>query len=1223
MSQATPWTVGPSASRDFEPPAAADDPMLQIAASAHAKIAGHNGLGNPKMVRGQRGRFTGSASAPALHREFTLSTSANEVVQNRLGQGPSTVTLEVGVGAVRGAAQSQAKELVASRQRAARASPPPSDEVDAQEGAAATAAAAAATETEATTTADVSSSPLPPLPSTLPEESDPGAATAAAAEPSAAPASSAEDESHPTGADAAEAKIRERQAGRRCGGGSSSAPMLPAEGAAMDAEMSGAPRASAFAPYASDGSGGGGGAGSGGGGAASGRGGNNPFARLKAVGPLAEAAPVAAPPLQQQTPPAWTVPIKGRVPSPTPLQLPWRPEPGRLLNSPPSGQTLRPLPLYPAPMQPVSTATVPLADDEVLVGSVASVAQRNAMATIGIRDGRPPIGRAVGRGARPTTPHILITSASAPPTFSSAHEPPAAPSSSPRAPRACPTEASASGAGAAALTTALTSPPPQPLGAAVSASMPVLPTDWPPVDGGTRGGPEFRASAFGRTLEPVAAPVPLGGTGLHASLSAVAGTTKQKQPRSELQTAPPPPRTQQPPMAAVTHSAQLVGRTSASCAEPRGSQMLPLRVCGALTTAPRWQEGWEWFGWEVCPFDERAAEVAAAVDVGAEWVEEAEEAAPREEEAERRGEHVHAAPREEENVAVPPPPVAKLALNLEVKSSAPSSSFSEGGEGGEGGGGGECGDVSGESAAVQRESRDASPSTSDASVDAAAVRARIFLNTKGYAEPDVESIRPLGQVGGKELLKAIYAHAVRLSEKTIAVPSTSSRAGPPAPLLRHALGKPAGCLCLELCEPGAYDALRAAYRRLARSEGLQPGGPAQTIRELLPMLDELRHRVAVGRVALQRLSAVLPPPPAGAAPTASLAIGLSLLSMASSSSHPGAEAARQAAPEVAAALELWNCSGLTEAATSLAADLSLHAHTLAHHLSKSMPKSPEGELLPGITQMPPHLAVVELCTPAHLECFRRIATWADVTPEPPGPGTNQVPTGMGLGLRSGVSKNVSAACASMGSAAPPNTQWAQLLAQQLLCTLWRLYRCGALTVPIDLEVLQTAELLEHQHRRARQALLEQERRERIGQPSPPPPGPDDLPDERDSPYYGRHLRAVCVLQALHRQRQLQVQKQKQQAALHRLGHETKQLAKRTTGAAAPTFTMATSNPKPAKRPAPQGALHRLGQERPAGPKLPFLTALIVPPKANFKDGEVPRMELYHSVNAPGYVHFSS
>jgi hypothetical protein len=529
----------------------------------------------------------------------------------------------------------------------------------------------------------------------------------------------------------------------------------------------------------------------------------------------------------------------------------------------------------------------------------------------------------------------------------------------------------------------------------------------------------------------------------------------------------------------------------------------------------------------------------------------------------------------------------------------------------------------------------------DASLDAAAARARVFLNTKGYAEPDVESIRPLGRVGGKELLKAIYAHAVRLSEKSFVVPSTSSRAGPPAPLLRHALGKPAGCLCLELCEPGAYDALRAAYRRLARIEGHQgsssieghqgsssieghqAGGPAETIRELLPMLDELRHRIAVGRVALQRLSALLPPPPAGAAPTASLAIGLSLLSMAGSSSHPGAEAARQAAPEVATALELWHRSGLTEAASSLAADLSLHAHTLAHHLSKSMPKSPEGELLPGITQMPPHLAVVELCTPAHLECFRRIATWGDVTPEPSGPGTNQVPTGVGLGLRSGVSKNVPAASASMGSAAPPNTQWAQLLAQQLLCTLWRLYRCGALTVPMDPEVQQTAELLEHQHRRARQAQLEQERRERIGQPSPPPPGPDDIPDERDSPYYGRHLRAVCVLQALHRQRQLQVQKQKQQAALHRLGHEQKQLAKRTTGAAAPTFTMATSNPKPAKRPAPQGALHRLGQERPAGPKLPFLTALIVPPKAHFKDGEVPRMELYHSENAPGYVHFSS
>jgi hypothetical protein len=147
--------------------------------------------------------------------------------------------------------------------------------------------------------------------------------------------------------------------------------------------------------------------------------------------------------------------------------------------------------------------------------------------------------------------------------------------------------------------------------------MPVLPADWSPIDGGTRGGPEFRASAFGRTLESVAAPVPFGGAGLPASLSAVAGTAKLKQPRSELQTAPPPPRTQQPPMAAVTHSAQLVGRTSASCAEPRGSQMLPLRVCGALTTAPAWQEGWEWFGWDVSPFDERAAEVAAAVDVGA------------------------------------------------------------------------------------------------------------------------------------------------------------------------------------------------------------------------------------------------------------------------------------------------------------------------------------------------------------------------------------------------------------------------------------------------------------------------------------------------------------------------------------------------------------------------------------------------------------------------------
>ena len=35
MSQATPWTVGPSASRDFEPPAAADDPMLKYFCHSH------------------------------------------------------------------------------------------------------------------------------------------------------------------------------------------------------------------------------------------------------------------------------------------------------------------------------------------------------------------------------------------------------------------------------------------------------------------------------------------------------------------------------------------------------------------------------------------------------------------------------------------------------------------------------------------------------------------------------------------------------------------------------------------------------------------------------------------------------------------------------------------------------------------------------------------------------------------------------------------------------------------------------------------------------------------------------------------------------------------------------------------------------------------------------------------------------------------------------------
>ena len=73
---------------------------------------------------------------------------------------------------------------------------------------------------------------------------------------------------------------------------------------------------------------------------------------------------------------------------------------------------------------------------------------------------------------------------------------------------------------------------------------------------------------------------------------------------------------------------------------------------------------------------------------------------------------------------------------------------------------------------------------------------------------------------------------------------------------------------------------------------------------------------------------------------------------------------------------------------------------------------------------------------------------------------------------------------------------------------------------------------------------------------------------------------------------------------------------RAAGAAAPTFTMAST--KPPTRIRPQGALHRLGQAAPAGPKLPFLTAIIAAPK-NEAGGPVPSMRLFHSESAPGYL----
>ena len=78
----------------------------------------------------------------------------------------------------------------------------------------------------------------------------------------------------------------------------------------------------------------------------------------------------------------------------------------------------------------------------------------------------------------------------------------------------------------------------------------------------------------------------------------------------------------QPPMArggGELGSAQLAGVTGSSASEPRGSQLLPLRVCGALIGPPTWQEGGEALAWETALYHPRAVAVAAAVDRGEDW----------------------------------------------------------------------------------------------------------------------------------------------------------------------------------------------------------------------------------------------------------------------------------------------------------------------------------------------------------------------------------------------------------------------------------------------------------------------------------------------------------------------------------------------------------------------------------------------------------------------------
>jgi len=259
----------------------------------------------------------------------------------------------------------------------------------------------------------------------------------------------------------------------------------------------------------------------------------------------------------------------------------------------------------------------------------------------------------------------------------------------------------------------------------------------------------------------------------------------------------------------------------------------------------------------------------------------------------------------------------------------------------------------------------------------------------------------------------------------------------------------------------------------------------------------------------------------------------------------------------------------------------VHAHTLAGHIRRALPAAQGSDLLQGISQMPPPVAISHLCSPHRLERLRRIAAWGTTFPDRREPGTNQVQAGLGVGLISGASCNVPAACATASSTAAPKIEWVQLLAQQLLITLWRLHRCGTIEAPHA----QHEPSMEH----ASQA------------------GPEFAADS--SALAGGSSLIMAPKPAL--------MEHPSDFPLHPVRREA---GLRAAGALGPTFTKASA--KPATRLAPQGVLHRLGQSKPSEPGLPFLAALIAHPNATAKDGQVRSMQLFHSHSAPGFTGFS-
>ena len=402
------------------------------------------------------------------------------------------------------------------------------------------------------------------------------------------------------------------------------------------------------------------------------------------------------------------------------------------------------------------------------------------------------------------------------------------------------------------------------------------------------------------------------------------------------------------------------------------------------------------------------------------------------------------------------------------------------------------------------------------------------------------------------------------------------------PLLAHAVGKPAGALCLELSEPAAEVALLAALPKLWAMR--DANNAWQLVRYLLPMLAELRRRLTEARDALRKLHAALPPPPADAAPLSAVAVGRMLLAMAAEGSeHPGAAAARHAAPKVSEAVGQWQRAGIADALSMIASDLALQAHTLTGHLRRALPLAQGAELLQGVALMSPPAAVLVLASAPRLERFRKLAATGGIDGVSPFPGTNQVQAGVGIGLISGAACNPPAAQATAGSTSAPRPRWAQLLAQQLLTTLWRLHSCGVIPMPAAPTIgppacgLSAAQLSSSGLSAAFDPQLSAEGR-LAGVPR------DESPELHSASASRRAATGSRVPRPA----------QPYSGADGTL--PPRALSTRAAGASMPTFTMAATQSQQSRR-MPQGALQRLGAggKLPTAGKLPFRTLIGRPP----------------------------